>query len=93
MSTTNNNIQLRVLTLPDLKAKGIPWSRTHLGRLIERGEFPAPFRLGAMTLAWRECDIDAWIAKRIAGGREVDERTRQTAVKAAHASAAVRRKA
>jgi prophage regulatory protein len=79
------NKSLRVLTLPDLRVKGIPWSRTHLGRLIERGEFPAPFRLGAMTLAWRESDIDEWIAERIAAGNTISEDVRAAAVKAAKA--------
>jgi prophage regulatory protein len=88
-----NNISLRVLTLPDLRAKGIPFSRTHIGRLVARGEFPAPFRLGAMTLAWRESDIDSWILQRIASGNEIPEDIRATAVRAAKASAVVRRKA
>jgi prophage regulatory protein len=92
-NTTTNNTPLRVLTLRDLRAKGIPWSRVHIGRLIKLGEFPAPFRLGKMTICWREDVIDAWILQCIAGGNKIDEHARAVAVKAALASAAARRKA
>ena len=92
MSTTNNT-SLRVLTYADLSGKGIKWNRGHIGHLVERGEFPAPFRLGANTLAWREDVIDAWILERINAGNQISEKVRETAVKAARASAVVRRKA
>jgi hypothetical protein len=35
----------RVLTQKALKAKGIPYSRQHLSDLVNKGIFPAPFRL------------------------------------------------
>jgi prophage regulatory protein len=93
MSETTNNKPLRVLTFTELSPKGIKWSRVHISRLIERGEFPAPFRLGANTRAWREDVIDNWILERINAGNTIPEHVRETAVKAAKASAAVRRKA
>lgn len=35
----------RVLTLKALKAKGVPYSRQHLTKLVRWGRFPRPFQL------------------------------------------------
>jgi hypothetical protein len=35
----------RVLTQKGLRSKGLPYSRQHLGRKIQAGTFPAPFKL------------------------------------------------
>jgi predicted DNA-binding transcriptional regulator AlpA len=60
----------RVLRRPDLKAKGIPWSRQHLKRKIDAGEFPAPFHApGSSLWLWLEETIDSYIAA-IAAGRD-----------------------
>lgn len=34
----------RVLTLKALRAKGVPYSRQHLVKLIRKGRFPRPFQ-------------------------------------------------
>ena len=39
-------------------------SRSALYRLIDRGEFPAPFKISAQCVGWRESDIDRWIESR-----------------------------
>jgi prophage regulatory protein len=39
---------------------------------VKAGTFPAPVRLSARAVAWREADIDRWINERttIAGGAQ-----------------------
>ena len=57
----------RLLTREDLiTAKGIRFGNTHLYRLIKRGDFPKPFKLGKRKNFWDEATIDAWIAARAA---------------------------
>lgn len=36
-----------VVNYRGIKALGIPYSRTHIGRLIVSGDFPKPFKLGS----------------------------------------------
>jgi predicted DNA-binding transcriptional regulator AlpA len=62
---------MRVLGYADLKEKGIRFSRQWVSKLIARGEFPAPIRLGQQTVAFIEAEIDEWLACRI---RERDEK-------------------
>lgn len=38
--------------------------RSTVWRFVRLGIFPAPMRLGLRKLAWRESDIDAWLANR-----------------------------
>ncbi|MBW4026333.1 MAG: AlpA family phage regulatory protein [Acidobacteria bacterium] len=40
----------------------VPLSRSAIYLKISRGEFPTPIPLGARAVAWREADIDGWIA-------------------------------
>ena len=48
----------RLLTFADLKARGIPWTRMHVGRLEAAGKFPQHIDLGANSIAWFEDEID-----------------------------------
>jgi prophage regulatory protein len=41
-------------------------SKTHLYRLIQRGEFPAPHKLSERVSAWNSEAVDAWLAKKFA---------------------------
>ena len=53
----------RLIRLPEvLRATGL--SRTTLYRKISHGQFPEPVRLGPRPVAWRECDVAAWINSR-----------------------------
>lgn len=61
---------MRVLGYLDLKQKGIRFSRQWIARLVSRGKFPAPIRLGEQSVAFVEAEIDEWLAARI---RERDE--------------------
>lgn len=39
-------------------------SRTTLYRLMGEGKFPRPIKIGDKAIAWRQADIEAWIASR-----------------------------
>ncbi|OZB21971.1 MULTISPECIES: AlpA family transcriptional regulator [Acidiphilium] len=57
---------MKFIRYQQLKDRGIPWTRVHIGRLVRAGEFPAPVNLGGQTIAWVEAEIDAWAADRAA---------------------------
>lgn len=46
-------------------------SRTHLYRLVSRGQFPAPVRLSDRVTVWREHDVQSWLSRRFAAVRAV----------------------
>jgi prophage regulatory protein len=52
-----------VIRLPVVMARcGLRKTSIYLG--IREGTFPAPVALGARAVAWRDCDIEAWLAAR-----------------------------
>ncbi len=57
---------MRLLDEAGLREKGIKFSRQHRHRLIRKGEFPKPVKIGANTNAWPEAEIDQYIKDRIA---------------------------
>ena len=36
-------------------------SLQHIYRLMKKGQFPAPVKIGGCTVRWRRATIDAWI--------------------------------
>ena len=56
----------RVLTFVDLKERGIPWSRMHVGRLEAAGKFPMHIDLGENSIAWFEDEIDEFLEAKAA---------------------------
>ena len=46
-------------------------SRSRIYALMAANSFPKPIRLGSMTVAWLEVEINDWIAARIADSRKV----------------------
>lgn len=54
------------LSFPDLRERGIRYTRQHLYRLIKANKFPRPIRLGENRLAWIESEIDQYLKQRIA---------------------------
>jgi prophage regulatory protein len=64
-------ITMRVLSYPDLKGKGIRFSRQWITRLIAAGKFPRSISLGKQSVGFIESEIDAWINDRI---RERDQK-------------------
>ena len=55
---------VRLLSLAQLREKGIPFGKEHLRRMWNRGEFPKPIYLSERKYAWDESVIDAWIFER-----------------------------
>lgn len=53
----------KTLRLPEVSRRtGL--SRYSIYAALAKGAFPAPIRVGARGVAWREADLDAWIAQR-----------------------------
>lgn len=44
-------------------------SKSRIYALMLTGDFPKPVSLGAMSVAWLEVEVHAWIAQRIEAGR------------------------
>lgn len=53
----------KLIPMKDLR-KLIPYSSTHIYRLIKQNKFPKPIRLGVNRVAWKSSDIEAWIEER-----------------------------
>lgn len=49
----------KLITFNDVIAR-VPYTKVHIYRLIERGKFPAPRKLGAKTV-WFEHEIDEYL--------------------------------
>lgn len=61
--------QPRLLRWNDVQARvGICRSQAHY--MVQRGEFPAPVKIGARASAWVQAEIDSWIENRIALSRK-----------------------
>ena len=45
----------------------VPYSRAHLYRLEDQGEFPKRKRIGANRIAWVRAEVEQWLAKRMEG--------------------------
>lgn len=42
----------------------VPASRATIWRWARLGQFPQPIKLGQRTTAWRESDVQAWLASK-----------------------------
>ncbi|KRB20414.1 AlpA family transcriptional regulator [Rhizobacter sp. Root16D2] len=58
----------RLMRKPEVLAR-IGLGNTTLYANIKAGTFPAPVSLGGRAVAWRQTEIDGWIADRIAASR------------------------
>ncbi len=56
--TANRLIRLKVVL------DRVPVSKSTIYDWMERGKFPAAVQLGGGIVAWRESEIDSWIAER-----------------------------
>ena len=54
----------KYLRYPDLRARGIINNRMTLRRWIADHGFPAAVQLGPNSVAWREDEVEAWLASR-----------------------------
>jgi predicted DNA-binding transcriptional regulator AlpA len=55
---------MRLLSYADLKDKGIPLGKCQLWRLERDRKFPKRVYPTARSVAWREADIDQYLADR-----------------------------
>lgn len=62
LSFSNYNRALRLRQVAD--RTGL--SKTHIYRLIQRGQFPTPARLSERVVAWDEAAVNAWLSERFA---------------------------
>jgi prophage regulatory protein len=51
----------RLLDYKALRERGIPWTRIHIGRLEEAGEFPLHINVGKSSIAWFEDEVDDFL--------------------------------
>jgi predicted DNA-binding transcriptional regulator AlpA len=59
-------LQSELMLAPEVDAR-VPYSRAHLYRLEDQGEFPKRKRIGANRVAWVRAEIERWLAKRMEG--------------------------
>ncbi len=60
--------RIRTMRLPEVLIKtGL--SRTHVYRLIQNANFPAPHKLSERVSVWNETEIDAWLAEKLGGAK------------------------
>jgi prophage regulatory protein len=69
----------RLLTYHDLRERGIPWTRLHVGRLEAAGKFPLHIDVGDNSIAWFEDEIDDFFDAKAA---ERDAKATERAAKA-----------
>jgi prophage regulatory protein len=54
---------MRVLRLPETEAK-VGLQRSSIYKAVSEGTFPAPIKLTNKAIAWREDELDEWLAAR-----------------------------
>lgn len=59
----------QVLTLPEV-LKETKLSRSALYVMLDRGEFPRPFKLGERKNAWLRPQVDGWLQERAARAQD-----------------------
>ena len=59
-------VQSELMLAPEFEAR-VPYSRAHLYRLEDQGEFPKRKRIGANRVAWVRAEIERWLADRLEG--------------------------
>jgi predicted DNA-binding transcriptional regulator AlpA len=59
-------VQSELMLAPEVEAR-VPYSRAHLYRLEDQGEFPKRKRIGANRVAWVRAEIERWLADRLEG--------------------------
>ena len=57
-------VQSELMLAPEVDAR-VPYSRAHLYRLEDQGEFPKRKRIGANRVAWVRAEIEQWLADRM----------------------------
>lgn len=60
MATAKPKPEVRLLREPEV-AKFIGVSTSTVRRLVNRGEFPKPVKIGGKLIAWRSAEVQRWI--------------------------------
>ncbi|MEM5435477.1 helix-turn-helix transcriptional regulator [Paraburkholderia diazotrophica] len=64
----------RLLSMVEVRVDALGQSTIY--RLIGMGRFPTPVSLGVgARVAWKQSDIECWIAERIAAAQATDQRS------------------
>lgn len=59
-------VQSELMLAPEVDAR-VPYSRAHLYRLEDQGEFPKRKRIGANRIAWKRSEVEQWLSERMEG--------------------------
>ena len=59
-------VQSELMLAPEVDAR-VPYSRVHLYRLEDQGEFPKRKRIGANRIAWKRAEVEEWLSTRMEG--------------------------
>ena len=59
-------VQSELMLAPEVDAR-VPYSRAHLYRLEDQGEFPKRKRIGANRIAWVRDEVGRWLEDRMEG--------------------------
>jgi len=59
-------VQPELMLASEVDAR-VPYSRAHLYRLEDQGEFPKRKRIGANRVAWLRDEVEQWLAARLEG--------------------------
>ena len=59
----------RFMSMKEVRTK-VPFSKTHIYKMIDAGTFPRPKKIGVKRIAFLESDIVAWMGSRKATGGE-----------------------
>lgn len=54
------NVMNTILRLPAVKQK-TGQSRSTIYEKVQRGEFPAPVKIGERAVGWVEAEVDSWV--------------------------------
>ena len=76
---------MRILDVPDLRDRGIKYSRPHLQRLEDAHKFPRRMKIGSGKfgrIGWVEDEIDAWLEAKAATRERPEEATAPTTLPA-----------
>lgn len=66
---------VRLITMGEVLDR-VPFSKVHIYRLMESGDFPKQVGVGPQRVAWVEQELDDWIAERLrrrASGEDSEE--------------------
>lgn len=65
-NTSNHTDSLEMMRYRDFVERRIWNNRMSLRRAMQRTDdpFPLPIHLGPNSLAWRRCDVEAWLERR-----------------------------